>query len=148
MLPQADPPLKIIPLLDVFDASVARFADRPATDFFGKKLAIASLAGWSKRAARGFQAIGVRHGTRVGLCLANCLIPSFCYFAILKAGGTVVNFNPLYVEREIAHQIEDFVRPSWSPSMPIRSIRRSRRCSARPVSSGSSSALCGAPFRW
>ncbi|MGO9134228.1 MAG: long-chain-fatty-acid--CoA ligase [Methylovirgula sp.] len=107
MLPQADPPLKIIPLLDVFDASVARFADRSATDFFGKKLSYRELGRLVERAARGFQAIGVRHGTRVGLCLANSPYSIVCYFAILKAGGTVVNFNPLYVEREIAHQIED-----------------------------------------
>ena len=30
-----------------------------------------------------------------------------CYFAVLKAGGTVVNYNPLYVVREIVHQIDD-----------------------------------------
>ena len=30
-----------------------------------------------------------------------------CFFAVLKAGGTVVSYNPLYAEREIAHQIED-----------------------------------------
>src|SRR5690606_30096238 len=29
------------------------------------------------------------------------------YFAVLKLGGTVVNFNPLYVEREIAFQARD-----------------------------------------
>jgi len=30
-----------------------------------------------------------------------------CYHAIIKAGGIVVNFNPLYAEREIARQIKD-----------------------------------------
>ena len=34
----------------------------------------------------------------------DCVI---CYAAILKAGGTVVNFNPLYAEDEIASQIRD-----------------------------------------
>ena len=29
------------------------------------------------------------------------------YFGILKAGGVVVNFNPLYADREIEHQILD-----------------------------------------
>lgn len=30
-----------------------------------------------------------------------------CYFAVLKIGGTVVNFNPLYAEREIESQAAD-----------------------------------------
>ena len=47
---------------------------------------------------------------RRGACgsfLPNCPYYTICYFAILKAGGTVVNFSPLYVEREIAHQAKD-----------------------------------------
>ncbi|MDX1542030.1 MAG: long-chain fatty acid--CoA ligase, partial [Geminicoccaceae bacterium] len=39
--------------------------------------------------------------------LPNCPYYVISYFAILKAGGTVVNFNPLYAEREIARQIDD-----------------------------------------
>jgi long-chain acyl-CoA synthetase len=30
-----------------------------------------------------------------------------CFFAVLKAGGTVVSYNPLYAPREIEHQIGD-----------------------------------------
>ena len=44
---------------------------------------------------------------RVGLFLPNCPYYVICFFAVLKAGGTVVNYNPLYAEREIARQIED-----------------------------------------
>jgi len=29
------------------------------------------------------------------------------YFAVLRAGGVVVNLNPLYVEREMRHLVED-----------------------------------------
>ncbi len=100
-------PCEPILLLDLLVETVARFGDRPATDFFGKKLSYAELGRLVARAARGFQLLGVRRGTRVGLCLPNTPYSIICYFAILKAGGTVVNFNPLYVEREIAHQIED-----------------------------------------
>ena len=57
--------------------------------------------------AAGLQALGLVKGDRVGLFLPNC--PSFVilYFAILKAGGTVVNFNPLYAPPQVAHQVED-----------------------------------------
>ncbi len=59
------------------------------------------------RAAAGLQRIGVVHGTRVGLCLPNTPYAVMFYFAVLRAGGIVVNYNPLYVERELAFAIGD-----------------------------------------
>src|SRR3546814_3819766 len=43
----------------------------------------------------------------LGLFLPNCPYAVIFYFAALKAGATVVNFNPLYAEPEIARQIAD-----------------------------------------
>ena len=43
----------------------------------------------------------------VGLCLPNTPYFVVFYFAVLKAGGMVVNYNPLYVERELKQQIVD-----------------------------------------
>jgi long-chain acyl-CoA synthetase len=94
-------------LPDLLEDAVARFPDRPATDFFGSKLTYGELGDLVARAARGFQMLGVRRGTRVGICLPNTPYYVICYFAILKAGGVVVNFNPLYVERELESQIAD-----------------------------------------
>ena len=48
-----------------------------------------------------------RKGVQVGLCLPNTPYSVIFYYAALKAGGTVVNFNPLYVERELKQQIAD-----------------------------------------
>jgi long-chain acyl-CoA synthetase len=95
------------PLTKLFDDAVTRFPDRPATDFLGSRLTYRELGDLVTRATRGFQMLGVRKGTRVGICLPNTPYYVICYFAILKAGGIVVNFNPLYVERELANQIED-----------------------------------------
>ena len=100
-------PITPQPLGDLFDAAAARFADRPCLDFLGRRYSYAEVADLVNRAAKGFQEMGVGPGIRVGLCLPNTPYYVVCYFAVLKAGGTVVNFNPLYVEREIAHQIED-----------------------------------------
>jgi long-chain acyl-CoA synthetase len=58
------------------------------------------------RAAAGLQQRGVVKGTRVGLCLPNTHYFIVMYYAILKAGGTVVNFNPLYTERELVAQAQ------------------------------------------
>lgn len=87
--------------------AAARFPHHYALDFFGRKLTYAQLVREVDRTANGFQKLGVGPGTRVGLCLPNSPYSVIAYFAILKAGGTVVNFNPLYVAREIAQQIED-----------------------------------------
>ncbi|HEY1736251.1 MAG TPA: long-chain fatty acid--CoA ligase [Methylovirgula sp.] len=107
MAPKTDSTFKPVALLDLIDQSAERFGSRPATDFFGRRLTYAQLQRLVARAARGFQLIGVKKGTRVGLCLPNTPYSIICYFAVLKVGGIVVNYNPLYVEREIAHQIED-----------------------------------------
>jgi long-chain acyl-CoA synthetase len=50
---------------------------------------------------------GIGKGTKIGLFLPNCLHYLVAYYAILKVGATVVNFNPLYAERELKHQIDD-----------------------------------------
>lgn len=95
------------PLFALLDDSAARFSDRPCVNFLGKSYSYAEISDLVNRAAQGFQQIGVTKGTRVGLCLPNSPYFVICYYAILKAGGTVVNFNPLYVSREIEHQVED-----------------------------------------
>jgi long-chain acyl-CoA synthetase len=91
----------------MFDAAVARFSSRPAIDFLGRRWTYGQLADLVDRAARGLQDLGVGRGSMVGLCLPNTPYFVVFYFAVLKAGGTVVNYNPLYVEREIKHQITD-----------------------------------------
>ncbi len=95
------------PLYSLLDDAADRFGDRPCINFLGKVYSYAEIADLVNRAAQGFQRIGVERGTKVGLLLPNTPYFIICYYAILKAGGTVVNFNPLYVEREIAEQIED-----------------------------------------
>jgi long-chain acyl-CoA synthetase len=95
------------PLPSLLDRAVARFGSRPATEFFGKTKTYSELANDVNRTAKGLQALGVAKGTRVGLLLPNC--PAFAqyYYAILRAGGTVVNFNPLYSIPELVHQAKD-----------------------------------------
>lgn len=94
-------------VVDYFDNAAAQFPDRPCVDFLDKKYTYAEIAELVKRAAKGFQQLGVKPGTKVGLCLPNTPYFVVCYYAILKIGGTVVNYNPLYAERELAYQIDD-----------------------------------------
>ena len=101
----ADVPVR--PMHAYMDRAADTWAARPAVDFLGKRYSYGQIGALVNRAAKGFQAIGVTKGTRVGLCLPNTPYSVVCYYAVLKAGGTVVNYNPLYVERELAHQIDD-----------------------------------------
>lgn len=94
-------------LIEMFDATVRAHPTRPAIDFLDRVTSYAALADQVERAARGFARLGVTSGTRVGLCLPNVTAYAVAFFAVLKAGGTVVNFNPLYVERELIAQIRD-----------------------------------------
>ncbi len=92
---------------DLLQAAVHRWGSRPAMDFLGRRWSYRELGDLVERAARGLQDIGVGRGTKVGLCLPNTPYYVIFYYAVLRAGGTVVNFNPLYVERELSHQIAD-----------------------------------------
>jgi long-chain acyl-CoA synthetase len=92
---------------DLLDRSVARFPQRPAVDFMGRVTSWGTLGADVARAAAALQALGVVKGTRVALCLPNTPYYPVLFYATLKAGGIVVNVNPLYVERELTHLIED-----------------------------------------
>jgi len=92
---------------EIFDSAAARFPLRPCLDFLGRIYDYKTIADQIDRAAEGFKQLGVRKGDKVGLCLPNTPYYVVCYYAILKCGGVVVNFNPLYAKREIAYQIED-----------------------------------------
>ena len=95
------------PLDGLLDQAVAIYSDHVCLDFFGKTWTYHEVGALVERAARGLQALGVGPGVRVGLMLPNCPYFVISYFAVLKAGGTVVNFNPLYAPLELEHQIVD-----------------------------------------
>jgi len=99
--------IPVKPVYEMLDNTVAEFSDRPAFDFLGKKYNWGDIGFFVDRFAAALQSIGVEKGTHVGLFLPNSPYFLIAYYAILKAGGTVVNFNPLYAEKELAHQIED-----------------------------------------
>jgi long-chain acyl-CoA synthetase len=100
-------PLDAKPVYAFLDEAVQRWPERPSMDFMGRRYSYAELGDLVDRAAQGLRELGVKDGARVGLCLPNCPYHVVMYFAVLKAGGIVVNFNPLYTAREIASQSRD-----------------------------------------
>lgn len=100
-------PIPTGPIPELLDRAAAHFPLKPAISFLGRITSYADLSAEVDRVAAGLQRIGVKRGTKVGLFLPNT--PTFIvyYFGILKAGGTVVNFNPLYTVEELTFQVKD-----------------------------------------
>lgn len=91
----------------LLDDAVARFPDHPFIDFLDRRMTYREVDVLADKAAKGLQSLGVRKGSKVGLFLPNCPYSIICFFAVLRVGGTVVNYNPLYVTREVEQQVED-----------------------------------------
>jgi len=96
-----------VPLFYFLEESARKYPNRPCTLFKGATITYAEMDALTDRLAAGLAELGVKKGTPVGLCMVN--IPQFiiAFYAILKAGGVVVAFNPLYKSREIEHQLND-----------------------------------------
>ncbi len=95
------------PLYALMDRAVTNYGTAKATNFLGKTMTYAELGRQVDRATAGLQAQGVGRGTKVGLFLPNCPTYVIYYFAILRTGATVVNFNPLYSHEELIFQVTD-----------------------------------------
>jgi len=109
-MPDTTPPGQgqdVTMIQEMLSASARDFGASPAIDFMARQWSYAALDRLVDRAAKGLQGLGVKPGTRVGLCLPNTPYAVIFFFAVLRAGGVVVNYNPLYVERELAHGIRD-----------------------------------------
>ncbi|HEY47696.1 MAG: hypothetical protein AMJ88_15595, partial [Anaerolineae bacterium SM23_ 63] len=95
------------PLYHFLEESARNYPHQPCTIFKGAEITYAEMDALTDQLAAGLAELGVKKGTPVGLFMAN--IPQFVisFFGILKAGGVVVAFNPLYKSREIEHQLND-----------------------------------------
>jgi long-chain acyl-CoA synthetase len=102
-----DAKIDIMPLQSVLEESAARWPDKPALEFMGKRISYRELNELAGRAAKGLQVLGVKPGVHVGLYLPNTPHYVIAFFGVMKAGGTVVNYSPLDAERVLEHKVED-----------------------------------------
>jgi len=85
-------------------AVCARTPDAPALDFLGAVTSFGALGRAINAFAAALQSdFGVTKGARVALMLPNTPFYAVAYYGVLRAGGTVVNCNPLYTLPELAH---------------------------------------------
>src|SRR3954468_15161606 len=94
-------------LVDLLRDSVSRYAHRPALESFGKQITYAELGEAADAVASWLHGRGLGKGDRVAIMMPNVLAYPAILFGSLVGGCTVVNVNPLYTARELAHQVND-----------------------------------------
>ena len=94
-------------LVQLLEESFHKFADRNAFVCMDKFLTYGELDAYSKRMGAWLQSRGMKKGARVAVMMPNVLQYPIAIAAILRAGYTVVNINPLYTPRELEHQLND-----------------------------------------
>lgn len=94
-------------LVALLEESWRRHAARDASICMGARLRFREVDELSQALAAWLQAKGVAKGDRVALMMPNLPQYMVAIPAVLRAGGVVVNVNPLYTARELAHQLKD-----------------------------------------
>ena len=94
-------------LVHMLEESFSKYADRKAYVCMDKFLTYGELEAYSKRLAAWLQSRGLAPGARVAIMMPNVLQYPIALAAVLRAGYTVVNVNPLYTARELEHQLAD-----------------------------------------
>jgi len=94
-------------LVHLLEESFRKFASRKAYVCMDKFLTYAEVDELSKHFGAWLQSKGLKKGARVAIMLPNVLQYPIAIAAVLRAGYTVVNVNPLYTPRELEHQLND-----------------------------------------
>jgi long-chain acyl-CoA synthetase len=94
-------------LVQILEEAFATHRDRTAAICMGARLSFKQVDEISKQIGAWLQSKGLKKGARVAVMMPNLLQYYVCTPAILRAGYTVVNVNPLYTPRELQHQLKD-----------------------------------------
>ena len=92
---------------DLFMRAVEEHRGKTALSFYGATFEFGRLQALVEKMAASLAASGVEKGDRVALMLPNCPQYVISFFATVKLGAIVTQINPMYVEREIEHILND-----------------------------------------
>ena len=87
--------------------AASQYPFKVATDFYGSEMTFTQMRTQMLRMANALVQMGVQKGDRIGLALPNCPQYIIAYYAILSAGGIVVNMNPMYTHDELKFMMEN-----------------------------------------
>ena len=107
--PEAPPSIDYedITLHDALERSASKYPEVTALIMMGKKISYRELNELVNRFAGALADLGIRKGDKVALILPNMPQTVIATYAIFRIGAVVVMNNPLYTERELAHQLGD-----------------------------------------
>ncbi len=107
-VPATIDPDSVRSLKQLFEDACRDYAARPAFSNMGRARSYAEIDELSRRFAAWLQQqAGLKKGDRVALMMPNLLQYPVAIIGTLRAGGTIVNTNPLYTARELEHQLKD-----------------------------------------
>jgi acyl-CoA synthetase (AMP-forming)/AMP-acid ligase II len=94
-------------LTQLLEDALQKHASQPFSVCMDRWMSYGELDALSQNLANWLQSCGLEPGARVAIMLPN--IPQFAttMLAVLRAGYTCVNVNPLYTPRELEHQLKD-----------------------------------------
>ncbi|WDE00409.1 AMP-binding protein [Thalassomonas actiniarum] len=95
-------------VFDLVQQAMTRFADKPAFSCLGQTLSFKEVEQQSRALASYLQHhTKLVPGDRIAIQLPNIIQFPIAAYAAMSAGLVIVNTNPLYTTREMAHQFRD-----------------------------------------
>ncbi|MEG9303259.1 AMP-binding protein [Psychrobacter celer] len=94
-------------LIEILEQNFINHAGKTAFVCMDVKLSYEELDRYSKQVAAYLQSLGLKKGDKVAVMMPNILQLPVAVLGVLRAGLTLVNVNPLYTTKELAHQLED-----------------------------------------
>jgi long-chain acyl-CoA synthetase len=94
-------------LYELFSRAVEEHRGKTALSFYSTTFEFGRLQALVEKMAASLAASGVKKGDRVALMLLNCPQYVVSFFATVRLGAIVTQINPMYVEREIGHILDD-----------------------------------------
>ncbi|HLZ19077.1 MAG TPA: long-chain fatty acid--CoA ligase [Smithellaceae bacterium] len=95
------------PVQNFLHFAASQYPFKAATDFYGSEMTFTQLRTQVLRMSNALVQLGTVKGDRIGLALPNCPQYIIAYYAILSAGGIVVNMNPLYTHDELKFMLDN-----------------------------------------
>lgn len=94
-------------LVELLEEAFRKYASRDAAVCMDTRVSFRDIDQLSAALGAWLQAKGLSKGARVALMMPNLPQYMVAIAAVLRAGYTVVNVNPLYTPRELEHQLTD-----------------------------------------
>ncbi len=91
----------------LLEGAAKRYPTRTAIEFVGFEMTYQELWTAARKFGTALQQMGVKKGDRVAVMLPNCPQFVIAFYGASLIGAVVVNTSPLYVARELEHQLKD-----------------------------------------